>query len=95
MCLCEVKPERVWGVVRRGGIWLGFGREYYELESIENMQVAWERIDNGEQYPHWDCDFCNLQTGINNAEVNEIISNEQAEFLREKNLRLERMGQIS
>ena len=73
--------------------YLEIGLPAFLLESIENMQAAWERIDNGEKDLHWDCDFCNLQTDINNAEVNGIISAEQAEFLREKYLRIERMGQ--
>ncbi|MCM1121548.1 MAG: hypothetical protein NC416_03085 [Eubacterium sp.] len=59
-------------------------------ESIEQMKRAWNMLDRGEKYLHWDCDYCNLQADINNAEVNLIISEEQAWYLREKYLRLER-----
>lgn len=61
-------------------------------ESIESMEDAWKRVDNGEQYLRWDCYYCDLQTDISNAEVNGIISSTQAWHLREKYLRLERMS---
>lgn len=38
----------------------------------------------------WDWDWCNLQSNINSAEVNGEISSEQAWYLREKYLRIER-----
>ena len=59
-------------------------------ESIEAMKEAWRKIDNDEEYYHWDIDYCNLQTDINIAEVEQIISSEQAWYLREKYLRMER-----
>ena len=59
-------------------------------ESIAQMQAAWDRLDRGEKDLRWDCDYCNLQTDINNAEVNQVISSEQAWYLREKYLRMER-----
>lgn len=59
-------------------------------ESIAQMQAAWDRLDRGEEYLRWDCDYCNLQADINNAEVNQVISSEQAWYLREKYLRMER-----
>ncbi len=59
-------------------------------ESIAAMQAAWDKLDRGETYYLWDCDFCNLQADINNAEVNLIISPEQAWYLREKYLRIVR-----
>ena len=58
-------------------------------ESIKAMQEAWEKLDRGEKYYRWDCDFCNLQSDINSAEVNLLISPEQAWYLREKYLRIE------
>ena len=60
-------------------------------ESIDAMKSAWRKLDRGEKYLRWDCDYCNLQTDINNAEVNQVISPEQAWYLREKYLRLERV----
>lgn len=61
-------------------------------ESLEQMKKAWAKIDNGEEYLQWDCDYCELQADINNAEVNLMISEEQAWYLREKYLRIERYG---
>ena len=26
--------------------------------SIQKMQKAWEMLDNGIPYLHWDCDYC-------------------------------------
>ena len=63
-------------------------------KSIQKMQAAWDKLDRGERYSLWDCDFCTLQSDINNAEVNEIISSEQAWYLRNKYLRIERSGPI-
>ena len=61
-------------------------------ESIHAIVVAQKKIDNGEDYFRWDCDYCNLQSDINSAEVNQIISAEQAWYLREKYLGLERIS---
>ncbi len=60
-------------------------------DSIKAMKQAWKKLDSGEEYLHWDCDYCELQTDINNAEVNQVISSEQAWYLREKYLRIERV----
>lgn len=59
-------------------------------ESIEAMKKARERLDKGEKYLRWDCDYCNLQSDINIAEVECLISSEQAWYLREKYLRIQR-----
>ncbi len=59
--------------------------------SINAMEEAWRKLDEGIEYLRWDCDYCNLQTDINNAEVNQLISPEQAWHLREKYLRMERV----
>lgn len=59
--------------------------------SVHAMAEAWRKLDSGAVYLRWDCDYCNLQSDINNAEVNQLISTEQAWFLREKYLRLERI----
>jgi hypothetical protein len=60
-------------------------------ESIDAMKSAWRKLDRGEKYLRWDCDYCNRQTDINNAEVNQVISPDQAWYLREKYLRMERV----
>lgn len=55
------------------------------------MKAAWDKLDSGAEYFHWDCDYCSLQSDINSAEVNQLISSEQTWFLREKYLRPERV----
>ena len=59
---------------------LPFDRGYLECglpcflqESIEQMKKAWKKLDAGEEYLQWDCDF-----------------SEQAWYLREKYLRIEK-----
>ncbi len=47
------------------------------MESITSMKAAWKKLDSGKPYLRWDCDYCNLQTDINNAEVNQIINSER------------------
>lgn len=47
-----------------------------------------EKEQNGEKVSLMDCYYCELQSDINSAEVNDIISAEQAWFLREKYLGL-------
>lgn len=70
--------------------YLECGLPEFLQESIKAMVSAWEKLDRGEEYTLWDCDYCNLQSDINSAEVNQIISPEQAWYLREKYLRMER-----
>lgn len=70
--------------------YLECGLPEFLQESINTMIEAWDKIDKGEKYYHWDCDYCNLQSDINIAEVNQAISPEQAWHLREKYLRMER-----
>lgn len=64
---------------------------FFLRESIENMKKAQQKIANGEEYYLWDCDFCDLQASINQAEACQIISSDQAWYLREKYLSLERV----
>ncbi len=59
-------------------------------DAIAAMQSAWEKLDRGEECPHWDCNYDELQSDINMAEVEQVISSEQAWYLREKYLRMER-----
>ena len=56
--------------------------------SIQKMQKAWDMLDHGEPYLHWDCDYCALQSDINCAEVDGLITPALAWTLREKYLRL-------
>ncbi len=70
--------------------YLECGLPEFLLESIQAMKIAWEKLDRNETYLHWDCDYCRLQSDINIAEVDQTISTEQAWYLREKYLGLER-----
>ncbi|MBP1572741.1 MAG: hypothetical protein J6A55_02925 [Oscillospiraceae bacterium] len=63
-------------------------------ESIEQMIKTWEIIDNGGKKSDWDCDYCELQSNINCAEVDQYITSEQAWYLREKYLRMERTEEL-
>ena len=57
-------------------------------ESIGRMQAAWKRKERGEPDLHFDESYCELQSDINCAEINQEISPEQAWHLREKYLGL-------
>ncbi len=59
-------------------------------ESLTVYKDALEKRQNGERITLMDCYYCELQSDINSAEVNDIISSEQAWYLREKYLGLER-----
>ncbi len=71
--------------------YLECGLPQFLQTSIEIMKESWRKLDSGEKYTHWDGDYCSLQSDINSAEVNQIISEEQAWYLREKYLRMERI----
>lgn len=71
--------------------YLECGLPEFLQESLRAMIEAWRKVDSGEKYLRWDCDFCNLQSDINSAEVNQMISTEQAWHLRVKYLRIERV----
>lgn len=62
----------------------------YLQESIERMKKAWHLVDSGKTYLRWDCDFCELQSDINTAETSNLITEEQAWYLRETYLRIEK-----
>lgn len=73
--------------------------EYFECNlpaflqlSIDNLKLGVEKREKGEEYFLYDCDYCELQSDINVAEVEGLISPDQAWFLREKYLHLERNG---
>ena len=64
------------------------------LTSIEAVKNEREKLTRGEEYFDWDCDFCDLQSSINVAETEQIISPEQAWHLREKYLGLRRVQNV-
>ena len=59
-------------------------------DSLSMFKDALEKQQNGVAVTLMDCYYCELQSDINSAEVNNIISSEQAWFLREKYLGLVR-----
>ena len=62
----------------------------YLQASLENMIASWKIIDSGETDLHWDLAWCELNADINSAEVDQEISSEQAWYLLEKYLSLEK-----
>ncbi|WP_077533367.1 helix-turn-helix domain-containing protein [Massiliimalia massiliensis] len=66
------------------------GLPQYLQTSLDNMKKSWKIIDSGKNDLHWDLYWCELNADINSAEVDHIISSEQAWYLREKYLRMER-----
>ena len=70
--------------------YLECGLPPYLQKSLENMKRSWKIEDSGKRDPHWDIYWCDLNADINSAEVDRVISLEQAWYLREKYLRMER-----
>ena len=66
------------------------GLPVYLQISLRNMIKSWKTVDSGKVDLHWDLYWCELNADINSAEVEQQISTEQAEYLREKYLRMER-----
>lgn len=62
-------------------------------ELIEKIKKSWEKHDKGE-LSDWDMDYCELQSEINVAEVENMITSNQAWYLREKYLRIERRDDL-
>ena len=62
----------------------------YLQSSLKNMIASWEILDSGGTDLHWDMNWCELNADINCAEVDQEISSEQAWYLRETYLRMER-----
>ena len=73
--------------------YLECGLPEYLKKSVEQMEKAWEKKEKGGYYS-WDCDFCELQSDINVAETEQEITSEQAWYLREKYLRIERRSDL-
>ena len=59
-------------------------------DSLSVYRDALKKQQNGAVVTLMDCYYCELQSDINSAEVNNIISSEQAWYLREKYLGLVR-----
>ena len=72
--------------------YLECGLPEYLQESSSKMKECISKLERGEEYYRWDCDFMELQSDINCAEVDGNISSEQAWYLREKYLGMEKPG---
>ena len=70
--------------------YLECGLPPYLQRSLDTMKRAWEAEDNGANDLHFDAYYCELQADINSAEVEGEISSEQAWYLRETYLRIQR-----
>lgn len=70
------------------------GLPKYLRASIENMKKSWKVVDSGKADLHWDIAWCDLNADINSAENGDVISSEQAWYLRKKYLRMERRDDI-
>lgn len=70
--------------------YLECGLPPYLKLSLENMKKSWEIEDGGHRDLHWDLYWGELNADINSAEVDGAISSEQAWYLRETYLRIER-----
>ena len=70
--------------------YLECGLPEYLKVSLDNMKKSWAIEDSGERDYHWDLYWGELNADINSAEIDKSISSEQAWYLREKYLRMER-----
>ena len=60
----------------------------YLKASLDNMKKAIKLKKKKKKYLRYDCDYCELQSDINTAEVSGEISPDQAWYLRSKYLGL-------
>ena len=52
------------------------------------MKKTWKILDSGTRTNTWDLYWCELNADINSAEVDELITHEQADYLRRVYLRM-------
>ena len=64
------------------------GLPAYLQRSLDAMKESWKIEDGGGTDPHWDCFWCELNADINSAEVDHLISHDQAAYLRREYLRM-------
>ena len=70
--------------------YLECGLPPYLQKSLDDMIESWKIIDSGGKDGFWDLYWCELNASINSAETDQDISFEQARYLREKYLRMDR-----
>ena len=66
--------------------YLEYGLPDFLNKSIHAFIDGCNKVAAGEEYYKLDCDFCLLQSDINSAEIEQIISPRQAWYLRKKYL---------
>ena len=66
------------------------GLPAYLQKSIAAMQASWEIVDRGGKDLHWDIYWSELNADINSAETEQEISSDQAWYLRQKYLKMEK-----
>lgn len=66
------------------------GLPQYLQDSVDRMSSSWKIIDAGKKDLHWDLCWSELNADINSAETEQEITSDQAWYLREKYLRMER-----
>ncbi|MBO5495296.1 MAG: hypothetical protein J5964_06215 [Eubacterium sp.] len=62
----------------------------YLKVSLDKMKKALELMEGGKKYLRYDCDYCELQSDINCAEVDGDISPDHAWYLRSKYLGIDK-----
>ena len=68
--------------------YLEYGLPEYLQISHDNMKKTWKILDSGTRTNTWDLYWCELNADINSAEVDELITHEQADYLRRVYLRM-------
>ena len=68
--------------------YLEYGLPEYLQISLDNMKKTWKILDSGTRTNTWDLYWCELNADINSAEVDELITHEQADYLRKVYLRM-------
>ncbi|MBQ9757013.1 MAG: helix-turn-helix transcriptional regulator [Clostridia bacterium] len=74
--------------------YLECGLPPYLQKSLDDMIESWKIIDSGGKDGCWDLYWCELNASINSAETDQDISFEQAWYLREKYLRMDRSENV-
>ena len=62
---------------------------YHEINLPDWLNKSIREYEENKESSLWDCYYCELQSDINVAEVENIITNEQAWYLRKKYLGLD------
>ena len=68
--------------------------DMFEKGLPDYLEESIRAYESGKNSSIWDCLYCELQSDINAAEVEQIITLEQAWYLREKYLGLSRKDNI-